>query len=463
MSAHKKTRKNAGEGYGYMFHGAFSEKKDAVAKEKKTKGAWIKPTLTNKGYRYIVMSPRLNPIKRKKNPKMQVFFDNAIKKFTAALYHPKHGNIYASGHTKKEAAKNLKDRMRDIRKSGSVPADHGYNANPHELLIMGANPHGEQNREITLPAGSTLTIRMNPTEARQNPVNPDRYSSAQAIAKGISRQAPGLIQTKKQRRVAKMVRGARRHKYDWIPPEGIAPGFNPGPDDMYMIQAAAELFGKALKDLSAKEMSKVAMRAAQLKQAKTQPRQNVELGTYENGVFHPWTRRPKSRQKKAIRRQNPDAAGIREDFTGMPVEHEHVRQEPHMPAGNYAQLGKLLSLYVKPRAGGQVLEIKATGVIVVSDESARQIWFVGGDQDVTAALAQFGAQQRIDGLYELGEARRIDYAQRKEHVPDPEQDHWRHNFGEETNEHPTVLFDRTHKRLLLEGGAYEIRREGIVN
>lgn len=360
MSARKKTRKNAGEGYGYMFHGAFAKKSDAVAKEKKTKGSWVKGVITNKGHRYLVMSPRLNPIKRKKNPsKIQVFFDNAIKKFTAATYHPKHGNIYASGFTKKEAAKNLKDRMREIRKSGSVPADRGYASNPHELLVMGANPeHSSSNREITLPAGSTLTIRMNPTEARQN----------------------------------------------------------------------------------------------------------VELGTFENGVFHPWTRRPKSRQKEAIRRQNPSAEAIREDFTGAPVDRETVKHEPHMPAGDYAQLGKLLILYVKPRKGGQVLEIRARGgVLVVSDESARQIWFVGGDQDVSDALPQFGALERGAGLFELGEARRIDYEQRKEHVKDPDQDHWRHEFGEETGERPTVLFDRTHKRLLLEGGAYEIRREGIVN
>jgi len=238
---------------------------------------------------------------------------------------------------------------------------------------------------------------------------------------------------------------------------------NPGPDDNYMIQAAAELFGKQLKDLTTSEMSKVAMRAAQLKRAHTAPRPNVELGTYENGIFHPWTRRPKSRQKSAIRRQNPDAAGIREDFTGAPVEHETVRQEPHMPAGNYAQLGKLLTLAVKPRTGGQVLEIRGHGVLIVSDESAQQIWFVGGDQDITAALPQFGAIERRGGIYELGEAREIHYEQRKEHVPHPEQDQWRHRFGEETDERPTVLFDLPHKRLLLEGGAYRIRREGIVN
>ena len=459
MSARAKTRKNAGEGYGYMFHGSFGTKAKAKAKEEKTKGAWVKPTLTNKGYRYLVMSPRTNPIKRKKNPKMQIFFDNAIKKFTAALYHPEHGNIYASGFTKKEAAKNLKDRMREIRKSGKVPQDHGYNANPHELLIMGANPHKDQ--EITVPPGSTITIRMNPTE-----VNPDRYTSVHAQTSGRSYRAPGLIQTERQRRVAGMVRTTRRtaskHKYDWIPTEGIAPGQNPG-DDRFMYAALAELYpGKTLGELSMSELSRVAQHAQALKHPQ-QPRPNVELGTYENGVFHPWTRRPKSRQKKAIRRQNPSAERIREEFTGAPVEHEHVRHEPHMPAGDYAQLGKLLSLYVKPRTGGQVLEIRPTNVIVVSDESAQQLWFVGGDQDVTDSLAQFGALERSPNLYELGEARRIDYEQRKEHVPDPDQDHWRHSFGEETDVRPKVLFDRAHKRLMLEGGQYEIRREGIVN
>ena len=32
-------------------------------------------------------------------------------------------------------------------------------------------------------------------------------------------------------------------------------------------------------------------------------KKNVEWGTYEKGVFHPWTRRPKTRRKKAIRRR----------------------------------------------------------------------------------------------------------------------------------------------------------------
>lgn len=59
-------RKNAGLGYGMQFHGSFSKKADAEKKERKRKGAFIRGARTIHGYRYIVMSPRTNPIKRKK-------------------------------------------------------------------------------------------------------------------------------------------------------------------------------------------------------------------------------------------------------------------------------------------------------------------------------------------------------------------------------------------------------------
>ena len=493
MSARKKTRKNAGEGYGYMFHGSFSEKKDAVAKEKKTKGAWIKPTLTNKGYRYIVMSPRTNPIKRKKKDPT-IYAVERDGRVISQFYEKK---VNAKRAAKQLGGKVIKVRPGDVASGGALTSAYSSRQNPHELLIMGANPHGEEHQqEISLPPGSTILIRT----PRTNPVNPepnplfsfhpallpqhvrertlgrrkriswDRMKPAKrrlvALAAGVSESLADTWSRIKWRDIPE---GWRDALISHLGAQRNPIFLNPGPDDNYMVQAATELFGKQLKDLSMREMSQVAMRAAQLKRAHTAPRANVELGTYENGIFHPWTRRPKSRQKKAIRRQNPDAAGIREDFTGMPVEHEIVRQEPHMPAGNYAQLGKLLTLAVKPRAGGQVLDIRSNALIV-SDERAQAeegklgpIWFVGGDQDITAALPQFGALERRGGIYELGEAREIHYEQRKEHVPHPEQDHWRHRFGEETNVRPTVLFDLPHKRLLLEGGAYRIRREGIVN
>jgi hypothetical protein len=57
----KRRKPNAGAGYGYMFHGAFKQKKDAVEKEGKTPGSWVKGVYTQQGHRYVVMSPRENP------------------------------------------------------------------------------------------------------------------------------------------------------------------------------------------------------------------------------------------------------------------------------------------------------------------------------------------------------------------------------------------------------------------
>ncbi len=98
-------RKNAGLGYGYMFHGAFAKKADAKRKERTRKGSFVKSAMTKHGMRYLVMSPRTNPIRRKK-----------------------------------KVAKR----------------------NPTELVVMGANPPNPLNpdhRELVVPAGTTITIR----------------------------------------------------------------------------------------------------------------------------------------------------------------------------------------------------------------------------------------------------------------------------------------------------------------
>jgi hypothetical protein len=428
MSARKKTRKNAGEGYGYMFHGSFGTKAKAVAKEKKTKGAWVKGVLTNKGHRYLVMSPRLNPIKRKKkNPATKVH-----KKFRTS----EQAYAFANQMRAKYPGRKVDVLERSTGK-WEVFVLNEPTHNPHELLVLGANPeHSSSNREITLPAGSTLTIRMNPTEARQNvelgtfengvfhpwtrrpksrqkeairrqnPENPDRFTSAHAIAKGITRQAPGLIQTKRQKRVAGMVRSARKHKYEWIPSEGVAPGMNP--------------------------------------------------------------------------RQNPAAADLREEFIGEEPDWIDHANEPNMPKGDYAKLGDLVALSVKPMHGGQVKGLFWTNrqfdIVhfgdellplidapwVTSDESARQIYFYKGLQNLHSQLGEFGARSRGDGVFELGQVRVIRYRAKK-WTDDFKLFDFVHRFGEETGVLPMLLFDDKHQRLLFEGGEYQIRREGIVN
>ncbi len=400
-------RKNAGEGYGYMFSGAFAKKADAMKKEKTRKGSFIKSVYVQGQHRYAVMTPRTNPIKRKKKPETQ--------------------------------------------------------KNPLDLMVMGANPapapSQATDQTLTVPAGSTITIRM-------NPVNPLGFH-------------PGLMTGRQQRahygrvpfnrRVAALVRKAKGTR---------AP--KPSSDVKTDVQAA--LVNQGYTRTAAKKAIAGAQGgdfSALFNDAMRQLRENPVCGSMIGGepcsrlpghigphLPQGATMRPRSRLRGAWKpRGNPSAEALREAFTGMEVDKVTINNEPHMPAGDYAGLGQALALYVKPMRGGQVQEIVFSGrekTRLVSDESGQQIYFVGGDQDISDSLHKFGAIER-EGMYELGEARRIDYKQRKEHVPDPDADGWRHEFGEETGVRPTVLFDPRHKKLLLVGGEYEIRPEGIVN
>jgi hypothetical protein len=165
---------------------------------------------------------------------------------------------------------------------------------------------------------------------------------------------------------------------------------------------------------------------------------------------------------------NPPAAEIFEQFTGRPSEWVSIEHEPCVPRGDYAQLGYLLNLYVKPAGGGQVLELRFRNSkpLVVCDRSARQIYFVGGDQDITESIDRFKALAIPGGdpfRCVLGEGVRIDYQARKDHVAEPDEDKWKHYFGEEDGAKPKVLFDSRHKRLLLDGGDYRIDGAWIRN
>jgi len=426
-----KRRKNAGEGYGYMFHGSFSKKADAVAKERKTKGAWVKSTPTNQGYRYIVMSPRTNPRKRR-NPSPEETKRKAIAAFRKLEHLEEQG--------KRERANKLRLQLARLnQRVGWTMADVASFArgeNPSELLVMGANPH---THEITAKPGETITIRVNPTAPRENlylGFGPSEPSRKDLAASRRAFKASVRQKTKEER--AELSRLRRSARSGFRGKRKLQDLFH----EVYGANPSASICGAKIGgELCTR---KPGHRGPHLPQGAT-------MRTRER-LPHSW--KP---------RANPSAAALREAFTGADVDSYTVHREDHMPAGDYAQLGKLLALYVKPHSGGQVQMIKPRGTILVSDESARQLWFVGGDQDISAALSVFGARQRGAGLFELGEARRIDYKQRKEHVPDPDVDEWRHEFGEESGVRPVVLFDATHKRLLLEGGEYVVRSEGIVN
>jgi len=365
-----KKRKNAGEGYGYMFSGAFKKKADAVRKEGTRKGSFVKGVMTQHGHRYVVMTPRTNP-RKKKAPKVA-------------------------------------------------------KQNPSELMVMAANP-APQDRELVIPAGVPVTIRINPTRSNW------MTSARTGIESGI-RESHERAYQQQQRTRRKATRAGEETA-----------------DKFYREQRkGSRARGKASKVFHELFSQNPAAICGHMISGEPCTRKPGHRGPHlPQGA----TMRPKSRLRRHWQ-PNPSAAVLHEEFTGKAGKWMTVYDEPHMNAGDYAQLGELLALYFKPVDGGQVQVItfaKNGRPCLVADESARQIYFVGGDQGLPFPSGT------------LGECKRIDYKQRKEHVSQPELDEWRHEFGEESGIRPTLVYDANMERMWLSDGDYRIQREGIVN
>jgi hypothetical protein len=167
------------------------------------------------------------------------------------------------------------------------------------------------------------------------------------------------------------------------------------------------------------------------------------------------------------------AAEIYQGFHADEADKTIHRPEPHMPSGEYAQLGTLYALAIKPMPAAADRAVKAfmpTGsqpIRVVVDNSRRKIYFSGGDQSLTEEdLRAFGADG--SNICQIGDARYITYLARKYHTQIDAKDRgkvveWVHRFGEDGGELPAVFYNRSMKRILLQGGSYEVLDQGIVN
>jgi hypothetical protein len=105
---------------------------------------------------------------------------------------------------------------------------------------------------------------------------------------------------------------------------------------------------------------------------------------------------------------------------------------------------------------------------VASEPSGRQMYFVGGNQDISAYLRQFHVDERKDWI-DLGPCVLIEYETQKE-FDKFEPYVYFHALGEETGEYPgdnglnpRLMYNRVRKRLFLSGGSYVVKPEGIVD
>ncbi len=182
--------------------------------------------------------------------------------------------------------------------------------------------------------------------------------------------------------------------------------------------------------------------------------------------------RRRAERLRQKRRGNPDAAGdgeleqaaeVFEQFQGRKPREVLELQRNDIQRGEFAKLGDLVSLTVRGRDGKdyKIDFGPEEEIIVASSANAKQLYILGGNQDVRPLLEDLGADGGKDYV-ELGPCVQIEYFTYKR-IDQFQPVRYYHKFGEETGDVPVLAFDQLNVQLLLVGGAYEVKPEGIVN
>jgi hypothetical protein len=153
-------------------------------------------------------------------------------------------------------------------------------------------------------------------------------------------------------------------------------------------------------------------------------------------------------------RDNPyeSAAELSEAFHGRPAESVSYVETPLHVHSTLTELGRLVSIELKD---GTELEFDAD-TMLSSNEAGTHLFVDGGDQSV-----DLGMFPECDGTKEacsLGKAKYITYETAKFHLgrrdktPGP----YRHKFGDESGDLPSLEYDTVNRLLSFVGGHYYI-------
>ena len=296
----------------------------------------------------IVSVRKANPSQR---TKISTFFDPAVKKWVAAVYHEKAGNLFRTAPTKREAAERLREEVERLNREP-------FRRNP--LYILWALPKGSNNRLDEKPLTS-MPITVSQVEKVKTAAAKDGWH------------------------------GFRVKKDDHSMPD-FARGIRGNPDEG-QLEEAEDLY----KTFHGRE-----------------PREILEI------------------------------------------------QESSEARGEYTALGDLVELmFIAPTGDHVLVKFSGDGVRVASSPNGEQLYFLGGNQDISASLKSFGADEAKD-LIDLGELKQIVYEAAKWQTDFTSQE-WKHDLGEESGVRPRGFFDQLKRRIFIAGGNYKVKRPGIVD
>lgn len=176
-------------------------------------------------------------------------------------------------------------------------------------------------------------------------------------------------------------------------------------------------------------------------------------------------------------RRNPEApaADMYEKFHGKPSERVDVVEESVHYHEHLAGLGQLISLKIKTptkiraeltfagadRRKGE--PVGADAPLLCCSEDGKQLYIVGGNQEVDMDQIDMGGKEWLKDSMNLGEILVITYRTQKGFHNFEEIDYF-HSFSEESgNPRPVLLYDTRNKSLSVSGGSYTVKDVGIVD
>lgn len=170
---------------------------------------------------------------------------------------------------------------------------------------------------------------------------------------------------------------------------------------------------------------------------------------------------------KPKRRRNPDeldqAADLYREFHGREPRKILEIQESDLARRDYTALGDAVELrFILPDGRGLNIAFSDSDKVkLASSPDGRQLYLLGGDQDIAGALEEHNVDTSRE-LIDLGDAVFVSYDASKWQT-DFKSTIWEHKLGEESGIHPRGFFDRLKRRIFLAGGNYRVERPGIID
>jgi hypothetical protein len=168
--------------------------------------------------------------------------------------------------------------------------------------------------------------------------------------------------------------------------------------------------------------------------------------------------------EKAFTKRNPESAAVLyEQFHGRPPSevleyHDELQDHDELSA-----VGDLIELKVATMSGlDATISFEADPPKLASSPDGRQLYFQGGDQSLELADLKMGGDKWLKDSMVIGVLTEVSYRTEKSFDKFVLSTYF-HKLGEETGDQPMLIYDTLNQLLSVSGGAYRLKREGIIN